>query len=366
MQGDVLELPVTGAPLKGEVMRPSALGAAETAAWRQMQAQSPSLRRAFLSPSFALACERASSRAYVAVLHDGSGIRGFLPFQFRTIWHERLRLAERIGGSLSDAAGIIAPADLRITATSLMRVAGLASMSISHLMEGQQLFGLDAVWSQVGHVTDLHAGPEAYFADLLQRDRILVRDTERRLRKADKDLGALRLVQPDPISADMVAALIAEKRRQYRRTQVPDVFARAENLRLIDVLNEAPEPECRLVMNRLEAGGRVLEQHLGPRHHDVLSHWFPVYDPDARTVSPGRLLLWYMIQRANEDGIRLIDYGEGDALYKRELATGSVRYGRAGWSSGSVRSLLARGWQSLEWRLQRRLQRTRKPAVEQA
>ena len=147
---------------------------------------------------------------------------------------------------------------------------------------------------------------------------------------------------------------------------MPDPFASADNLRLVDVLNEMPAPECQLYLSQLEAGGRILAQHLGPQHHGVLSHWFPVYDPEARAVSPGRLLLWYMIQRAGEDGIRLIDYGEGDALYKRELATGSVRYGRADWSSGGARSILARAWQSVEWRLQRRPRKDSGAAVEQA
>src|SRR5690348_5018484 len=129
--------PVTAGNVKADVMRPSALGAVEIAAWRRMQVQSPSLQRAFLAPSFALACERASGRAYVAVLHEAGVIRGFLPFQFRSFCHQRLRLAERIGGGLSDAAGVIAADDFRITSTALMRAAGLASLFISHLMEGQ-------------------------------------------------------------------------------------------------------------------------------------------------------------------------------------------------------------------------------------
>ena len=70
-----------------------------------------------------------------------------------------------------------------------------------------------------------------------------------------------------------------------------------EHLRLIEALNEAPGPECRLVMTRLQVGDRILAQHLGLRYHDVLSYWFPVYDPDAQGVSPGRLLLGTLSDR---------------------------------------------------------------------
>ena len=92
----------------------SELQAREIETWHQMLAQSGSLHRAFFTPAFAMACERAHGRAYVAVLHDASGIRAYLPFQFKSVWHQRIRLAERIGGDLSDAAGLIAWPDFRV------------------------------------------------------------------------------------------------------------------------------------------------------------------------------------------------------------------------------------------------------------
>jgi CelD/BcsL family acetyltransferase involved in cellulose biosynthesis len=355
----------TDPPIRADVIRPSELGAAETTAWRGMQAKLPSLQRAFFTPTFAQACERAHGRAYVAVLHTNSTIQAFLPFQFKSVWHERIRLAEHIGGVMAQGSCLIAAPGFQIDPASLLRLAGLASLFMSQLMQGQELFGLDASWSQRGHVTDLHDGADAYAAALLVRDRPLVRDTERCLRKADKDYGRLQLAQPSPAPPDMLAALIAEKRQQYQRTEAGDPFTEPENLRLLDILNEMPNPDCQLAISQLTAGDRVLARHLGLRHHDVLSYWIPVYDPDARNVSPGRLLLWHLIQQAKQDGITLIDYGEGDAVYKRELATGSLRYGRAGWSSGGARSVVARIWQSLEWRMRRRQQRTRNMATEQ-
>ena len=50
-------------PLAGEVMRPSALGPAEITNWHHMMAGMPSLHRAFFTPAFAQACERATGRA---------------------------------------------------------------------------------------------------------------------------------------------------------------------------------------------------------------------------------------------------------------------------------------------------------------
>ena len=158
---------MTESRLRADVMRPSALGANELAVWHRMLETSPHLQRAFFAPSFALACERATECAYVAVLHADSVIRAFLPFQFKSTWHRRIRLAHRIGGGLSDNAGLIAWPDFRTTTARLLRLCGLASLDVSHLMEGQERFGVDAEWSDVSYVTDLCEGSESYFAGLL-------------------------------------------------------------------------------------------------------------------------------------------------------------------------------------------------------
>ena len=155
------------------------------------------------------------------------------------------------------------------------------------------------------------------------------------------------------MTAEALAHVVAMKREQYRRTQVGDAFEAPGNLRLIETLKDSSTPECKLVLAALVAGDQILAQHLGLQHNGVLSWWFPAYDASAQGVSPGRLLLWHMIRRAVESGVKLIDYGMGDAQYKRQFSTGTLRMGRAVWSGANTGSLLARAWQSLEWRLSR-------------
>ena len=343
--------------LKGDfiadVMRPSALGPPELAAWRDLLAANPLLHRAFLAPEFALACEQAGTRAFVAVLHRSGAIEAFLPFQFRSAWHQRTRLAERIGGNISDAAGLVADSHFRTDQQTLLQRCGLGVLHVTHLMEGQERYGLDASWSETSFITELDHGPSAYFTGLSQRNRDFVRDTERRLRKATAAVGKLRLVETFDVSADDLAQLIAEKRLQYHRTGVEDPFRTGAYRQLLDAIRVSPSPNCRLTLARLEAGDRVLAQHLGLRYRGALSWWFPVYDHDAQSLSPGRLLLWKMIEAAQSSGTELVDYGAGDAQYKRQFATSSMRVGAANWTAGSLRSLPARICQSIEWRWQR-------------
>jgi CelD/BcsL family acetyltransferase involved in cellulose biosynthesis len=112
------------------------------------------------------------------------------------------------------------------------------------------------------------------------------------------------------------------------------------------------------------AGDRILAQHLGPQYHDVLSIWFPAYDTAAHNVSPGRLLLWQMLRQAKEYGIGLVDYGAGDAVYKRKFANVETRCGRAHWFTGGLRSAVVRAYLGMEWRLQARRRRMGRPTGE--
>jgi CelD/BcsL family acetyltransferase involved in cellulose biosynthesis len=339
--------------LRADVIAPSRLAPAELAVWSRMLHVTPHLRRAFFTPGFARACEAAHSRAYVMVLHDGGTVRAFLPFQFSSSWHARLRLAERIGGELCDNAGLIAEPGFAIDSTALLRCCGLGVLFITHLSEGQEAFGLIPGEWEIGHHIDLSAGSASYFAALRVNRKGFVQDTERRLRRAAREYGPLTFASVTRPEREEVMRLIADKRRQYQRTDTGDAFADPRRLRVIEALTEAPTPDCMPVLSTLTAGERVLARHLGLLHAGVLNYWFPVYDVAAQKISPGRLLLWHMIEQAENLGIRLIDRGAGDSEAKRDFSTGTTRFGLANFSAGTLRSGLARLGQAAEWRLDR-------------
>jgi CelD/BcsL family acetyltransferase involved in cellulose biosynthesis len=336
-----------------EVKPPAALDAAEREAWRSFQAATPSLARAFFAPSFAVACGRAWPDARVAVIREKGEIAAFFPFQFAGPWHRRLGLAERIGGAMSDHSGIVARPGFRIAPGELLRLCGIGALFIDHLSEGQAAFGLAAEESETGHLIDLANGPDAYLTALTAADRRFVADTERRLRRLEKDFGAVRFAITDRPAWDDVAAVIAAKRAQYERTGAGDVFAAPERVALLRALVEEREDDCLPLLATLSAGERVLARHLGLLHAGCLSYWFPVYDPAARAVSPGRILLWQTILAAGRHGIVLIDRGAGDSQAKRDFSTREQRFGRAMWQAGGLRAFGARALQSLAWRFGR-------------
>lgn len=344
-------IPRAGPGLEATVKAPSELDAEEIAAWLDFMRATGSLGRAFLSPRFALACEGAHGRARVAVLRDSAGLCGFLAFQFRSPWHRAFGAAEAIGGDMADHAGLVARPGFRVSPQVLLRLSGLGSLFVRQISPEQDGFGLVGEPARIGHLIDLSGGAEAYFDALAARDRPFVLDTERRSRRLAKEFGEVEFALcSDPSSAE-VEAIIAAKRAQYDRTEAADPLAIEANRRLLVLLARGGGPDCRVVLTRLSAGGRTLAQHLGLMHGGTLSYWFPVYDPAARKVSPGRILLWHTIRNAEAQGITLIDRGGGDSQAKRDFSTGTVTFGIAHLAASGLRGGVARVAQALAWRL---------------
>ena len=337
--------------LSAEVKRPSALSVEEVAAWRALQAGQAHLQWAFFSPDFALACEEAHGRARVSVLRRGGAIIGILPFQFATRRHQAFGVAERIGGGLSDAAGLIAAPGTRIEPADLLRASGLGALFLTHLMDGQAEYGLHPDEVRTGYLIALDDGPEPYFEAIAAGRKRFFLDTQRILRRIERESGPIDYAMVADPPLDAVLSVIGEKRQQYRRTGVGDPFDNPATLAIMAGLVRHSGPDCRCVLETLSLGGRVVARHVGLRHGGHLTYWFPVYDSSLKAYAPGRLQLWHSILAARRHGITRIDLGEGESQLKQDFATHPTQCGRVNWRAGGPRGMLARTWQSVAWKM---------------
>lgn len=345
---------MSGDGLHAEIKRPSGLTAAERADWAEMQKLTPHLRRAFFSHGFALACEQASDLARVALIRDrSSAIVAILPFQFADAWSRRMGVAERMGGGLADHCGLIARPGFRIAPARLMELARIGVLFLDHLSDGQAAFGVAASQTRPGHVIELPDGAVAYFANLAAANKSFLQDTERRMRRLEKEFGSPQFSLTTNPDEAAVGSLLEAKRAQYSRTGMGDPFADPRHMNVVRALAAGQYPDCVPVLTQLSAGGKVLARHLGLLHDGHLSYWFPVYDREAQKVSPGRMLMWHTLMAADAHGIRLIDRGEGDSQAKRDFSTGLRHFGILNLQAAGWRGHMARGWQSLAWRLRR-------------
>jgi CelD/BcsL family acetyltransferase involved in cellulose biosynthesis len=340
--------------LAADLVAPRELGPGEIARWHAFMDADTALQSAFLSPEFARACEDAYGQARVAILHRGGEIVGFFPFQFDDRASRALGLAQRIGEEMSDVAGIVATEGVYVTPEELLRLCGLSAAYVSHVPESQERFGLGGGEDGQSFTIDVTGGSVAYIEHLKSVRPKFVADTLRKERKLAANAGTIEFLFDAPAELDVVGELMRLKREQYCRTGVEDVLARPARRDLIERLLEVHSPYCRAMLQLVRTGSGPIALHLGLRCTSTLHYWFPTYDPAFAYASPGRLMIWKMVEQAGAHAVAKIDLGAGEAQAKLQLSTGTYRVRKSVWSGASLPSLLARSLLSLRWRLSSR------------
>ncbi|HET9897571.1 MAG TPA: GNAT family N-acetyltransferase [Streptosporangiaceae bacterium] len=328
------------------VLRPAELGDGELGAWHGMQRQSAELRNPFLCPEFAVAVGSVRQGARVAVLDDGSGPRGFFPFE-----RGRLGVGRPIGAGISDCQGLVTEPGARVEAGELLRGCGLSVWHFDHLIGGQQPFSRFQAAAARSPAADLSSGFGPYADQLWARSARLRADLGRKTRKLEREAGPLRF-EIDVRDTAGLRTLMGWKSEQYRRTGRADRFDHPWIVGVVDALfasrPAAGSPGAgwglgfRGVLSMLYAGGKPVAGHFGLVHGGVLSEWFPAYDASYSKYSPGLMQLIRMSQEAAGLGVRLIDFGKGDKYYKEQLKTFDLTVAEGTAASGSPVALMHR------------------------
>jgi CelD/BcsL family acetyltransferase involved in cellulose biosynthesis len=300
------------------VARPEELGAAELQSWLDMQRRDPSLSNPFLSAPFALAMSRARGSCRVAVLEDGQGEAGFLPYE-----RSRMGVGRAIGAGVSDCQGLVHSPGLDWEPSELLRACGLGVWEFDHLLASQAPFKPYHEVAARSPALDLSQGYQRYLEDRRPSTTKLVKSTLYKQRKLGREVGEVRF---DYDAADPAAlrALMAWKSSQYRRTGRYDRFARPWIVRLVEELYGAGGPDFAGVLSVLYAGERPVAAHFGIRSGSVLSWWFPAYDVAFAKYSPGLILLLRLAESAAGAGIAQLDLGKGHEDYKESFKSGDV------------------------------------------
>jgi CelD/BcsL family acetyltransferase involved in cellulose biosynthesis len=299
------------------VIRPDELGSAEITCWHEMQAKNPALANPFLSPEFTIAVGRLRPSARVAVLSEGSDITGFFPFELRSFG-----LGVPIAAGLTDCQGLVHLPAAHWDARALLKACGISAWQFDHLVAGQPFEQSRAALAP-SPVVDLSGGFTAYHDELRRRSPEFVSGTGRKARKLAREVGELRLVQA---SADVgeLRTLVAWKSGQYRRTGRPDRFSQRWTVELLNSLLDTRTAALTGVLSVLYAGESPVAAHFGLRAGELMTYWFPAYDPAFSKYSPGLTLALRLAAGLAADGVSLIDLGKGTMRYKDALKTGEL------------------------------------------
>jgi len=280
--------------------------------WTEIQRANPALDSPYCHPGFTAAMAELRNNVYVGLLREGGEVVGFFPFE------KVLRRTGRpVGGRVSDFQAVITRPEIRWSARDLIAGCGLSVWDFDRLSGTQQEFAEFCCQSYQVAQVDLCNGFEHYAAEKHRDGSGIVRQTERKRRKLAREMGDVELLA-DVVDTRMLRQLMAWKSRQYRRTDVTDVFAVSWTRDLLERLLMTGHNELRGVLSVLLVGGRPAAFHFGLRSRSVLHCWFPVYDEQLSVYSPGAILFMAMIRSCPEMGVQRLDLG-GVSHWKARL-----------------------------------------------
>jgi CelD/BcsL family acetyltransferase involved in cellulose biosynthesis len=301
--------------VKVVVERPDSLAESELRLWRRLQRSHRELCRAFLSPEFVLAAAAARGDVWVAAVEEGGRLAGFFPFQRRG---DREGLPPAYG--ISSAQGAIADPGVRWDARELIRLCQIDSWSFDHLVTSAPFEPYYSLLRNECFI-DVGRGFDDYARQRREAGSKQIARLERSAKKLEREIGPVEftLHSEDPA---LLRTLMRWKSAQFRRARFVDRFRIPWVVDTVERVHATRTDAFAGVLSVLSAGGKPVALHLGMRSHSTLEIWFPTYDPQFATYSPGRVLLLRLAQRAPEAGLATLELGRSGARYKQWLMSG--------------------------------------------
>jgi CelD/BcsL family acetyltransferase involved in cellulose biosynthesis len=313
-----------------DVAPPSALSLAEQALWAQLQAADPSLDSPFLSPAWVRAVERAQGRdrgeVRVAVIRDAVGEAcGFFPARVTGF------TAMAPGAPMCDYQALIAAPGVAPDPRELVEALGVHRLDFAHMLADQTVFAPHMRGRAVAYRLDLTEGYATYAAQRRAAGSGLLKDLDKRRRKAEREAGAVSFTAYSTVRADF-DRLIAWKRAQMQLTGQTDIFQTAWTLRLMRDLLTRRDPDFGGVLFTLHIGGELAAAQFDLRGRRTLHAWIIAHNPVFERYSPGLLLFQQIARWMDQTPFAVLDLGAGDYRFKRQLANarGSVAHGFVG------------------------------------
>jgi CelD/BcsL family acetyltransferase involved in cellulose biosynthesis len=312
-----------------DVVRPSALRAADVDAWLAIQAADPSLDSPFLSPAWAQIVERAQAgrrgAIRVAVLRDGSKPVGFLPA--RVIGS----VAMPVGAPMCDYQGLVAGPGVPIEPRRLVQALGVQRLDFSHMLAGQPAFRPYARGAVTAYAIDVAAGYAAYEAQRREAGSGVLKDIDKRRRKAEREVGPVRF-QALASCQQAFDTLLDWKRSQYLATGQTVIFDAPWTVALLRELHGQSGGEFGGALFCLHIGDRLAALQFHLRGSRTLHAWIIAHDESFERYSPGLLLFQEILRWMDETPFTTLDLGAGDYRFKQQLANvhRSVAHGFVG------------------------------------
>lgn len=327
-----------------ETAHPTELGSGEIAQWRAHQRENAALRSPYFAPDWAVIVGAARKDARVCVIEDG---RGFFGAQRLSSF-----AAMGLGAPIADYQGVVGEAGLEVSARALCRALKVGRIDLTHVPAGQSILSQGAGAREGSWIAETGGARTTYEAGLRARRAEFVRQTDKKLRKLEREAGPVRFaVETD---GEAFTTLLAWKRAQLKGSGQPAIWDTPWVRQVIETCFARTDVEALSgVLFTMRVDGRLAAASFCLRSTHALHMWIIGHDEAFEAHSPGVQLARWVIGWAGDNAIAEVDFGPGEYRYKRQLATAerAIMHGVAATTSWS--GAIRRGEYALRARIER-------------
>lgn len=281
--------------------------------WTRIILDAPGLSSPFFSPAFVGTVASVIPDVYVGVLRRGGRAVAFLPFE-----RNRLGVGKRL--RMSDYQGVIAEPGLSLDPRELIKACGLRAWDFDHLLASQEMFQDYHIHTVPSAVMDVSDGFDSYMAGRRAAEKQESRKWARRLRKLEREMGAVCFDAHVP-SQSILDAMLRWKIGKYSK-HVRSYYDSMKGI-LVELL-DVQDTQCRGTLSVLRAGDSLVAATFGLRSETAWHSLVTAYNPDFRNLSPGIILKLKMAESAPPMGINHIDLGIGEEEHKKRLSNKTI------------------------------------------
>ncbi len=262
-------------------------------------------------PEFVCGLAHCIPDCKIAILHRGSNIIGYLPFQ-----QLRWRVARTI--PLCDYQAIIGVPDIS-DMREVLRLAGLRSWIFQNLLQVQTPRQATYLSIHFSPRAQLQDGFEAYQAELAAAGKS-ARHILNNIRRLERSHGPISLNHGIADEAVLSRLLELKAERYITNSRFPD----SVNQTLVYFHRRTTGPVTGL-LSVMRAADKDITYLFSLKFNDLLYYWFPAFEPQYQKYSPGIIMLWLLIQDLKDLNCTKIDFGPGSQSYKEYFANRRIK-----------------------------------------
>ncbi|MDC7682331.1 GNAT family N-acetyltransferase [Asticcacaulis sp. BYS171W] len=296
-----------------EVVAPDGLTGDDIAAWESFTARRPDMIGPYFDVRYVMDIGQSVPDAYVARLRDETGeVAGFLPYQMRG------RTLQPLGAPLTDYHGIIGEAGLEVDYSLLLKTLKADRLEFQGWVGG--MAPRARTLSVVSQIADLSEGYDAYFARQKALHHKFYKNLGRCGRNAERDFGGFQF-SFERVTPDLLQWVIDQKREQYARSGMHDVFGCGWTLKLLSQLAHRQDEGFGLRVGVLREGNHLVAAEICLMRGDYIHFWFPAYAEAYHRYSPGIILALKIMEHGAAMGVTRVDFGAGGESYKHTMTS---------------------------------------------